>query len=188
MSLTHDCSRNVVNTSAKIRMKKSVATISSVGAALIAAAVVAGPSASEWSQFASNAAALSKEGKQAHELHRVVILIDTDDEKVMGHAISYSMNIARSYAAKNQRVTIEVVTNGPGIKLFRADISPLQRPLEMLRQTIPDIIFSMCDSSRQIAEQREGHTITLIPGARLVPFGIGRVVELEEAGWSYVHA
>jgi intracellular sulfur oxidation DsrE/DsrF family protein len=119
--------------------------------------------------------------------HRVVILVDSDDEKIMGHAISYSINITRSYALKNESVKIEIVANGSGIKLFRADTSPLQLPLAALRQAIPGIVFSMCDSSKQIAEQKEGHSIDLIAGARLVPFGIGRVVELEESGWSYIH-
>ncbi len=119
--------------------------------------------------------------------HHVVILIDSDDERVMGHAISYSMNITRDYALRHETVEIEIVANGSGIKLFRADTSPLQQPLNYLRQSIPNIVLSMCDSSRQIAEQKEGHAIDLVAGARLVPFGIGRVVELEEAGWSYVH-
>src|SRR5438128_297142 len=77
---------------------------------------------------------------QAKE-HRVVFLIDSDDDKVMGHAISYSMNITRAYASVNQRVTIEIVANGAGIKLLRADISPLQQPLAHLRQTIPGIVL-----------------------------------------------
>ncbi len=119
--------------------------------------------------------------------HRVVILIDSDDAKVMGHAISYAINLERSFAAKSETVQIEVVANASGIKLLRADTSPLQEPLAAVRQVVPGIVFSMCDSSRRLAEQKEGHAISLIPGARLVPFGIGRVVELEEAGWSYVH-
>jgi intracellular sulfur oxidation DsrE/DsrF family protein len=119
--------------------------------------------------------------------HGVIILIDSDDEKVMGHAISYSLNIVRSYSQKNKTVQIEIVANGAGIKIFRADTSPLQPALAALRQTIPGIVFSMCGSSKLIAEQKEGHSIDLIAGARLVPFGIGRVVELEEGGWSYIH-
>lgn len=119
--------------------------------------------------------------------HHVVILIDSDNEKVMGHAISYSINITRKYAEKNEAVKIEVVANGTGIKLFRADTSPLQQPLAALRQAVPGIVFSMCDSSRKIAEQNEGHAIAPMTGVRLVPFGIGRVIELEEAGWSYIH-
>lgn len=144
-------------------------------AALLAGALV--------SAFAEKAAI----GTEAGGIHRVVILIDSDDEKIMGHAISYAMNITRAFAARHQSVKIEVVANGPGIKLLRADTSPLQQPLAILRQTLPDVTLSMCDSSRQIAEQKEGHAIGLIDGARLVPFGIGRVVELQEAGWSYVH-
>jgi intracellular sulfur oxidation DsrE/DsrF family protein len=119
--------------------------------------------------------------------HGVIIMIDSDDEKVMGHAISYSLNIVRSYSQKNKTVQIEIVANGSGIKIFRADTSPLQAALAALRQTIPGIVFSMCGSSKLIAEQKEGHSIDLIAGARLVPFGIGRVVELEEGGWSYIH-
>ncbi|WP_246667792.1 hypothetical protein [Bradyrhizobium macuxiense] len=105
----------------------------------------------------------------------------------MGHSISYSMNLVRYFASRGEQVSVEVVANGAGIKLLRADTSPLKEPLAMLRQANPDIVLSMCDSSRLIAEQKEGHPIELVPGARLVPFGIGRVVDLEEAGWTYIH-
>jgi len=151
------------------------------GLVLLLAIALAG---SVWAQAAGPRA--TPIASQTHE-HRVVILIDSDDEKVMGHAISYSMNLARSYAQKNEKVKIEVVANGSGIKLLRADTSPLEQPLAFLRQAIPDIVLTMCDSSRRIAEQKEGRAITLVAGARLVPFGIGRVVELQEAGWSYIH-
>lgn len=119
--------------------------------------------------------------------HNIVILIDSDDEKVMGHAISYTMNLSRSYADRRDGAKIEVVANGSGITIFRADTSPLKQPLELVRRAVPDVVFSMCDSSRQLAEQKEGRPIGLIPGARLVPFGIQRLVELQEAGWSYIH-
>lgn len=134
----------------------------------------------------SSRAAAAQPASRSWE-HRVVIHVDTDDERVMGHAISYSLNLARSYAQKNETVKIEIVANGSGIKLFRADVSTLQQPLAILRQAMPDVVFSVCDSSRQIAERKEGHAIALVPGARLVPFGVGRLVELQEAGWSYIH-
>ncbi len=119
--------------------------------------------------------------------HHVVILIDSDDDKVMGHAISYSLSLARAYAEKHETVQIEIVANGSGIKLFRDDTSSLQQPLAALRRMMPDIVFSMCDASRQLAQEREGHPINPIQGARLVPFGIGRIAELQETGWAYIH-
>jgi intracellular sulfur oxidation DsrE/DsrF family protein len=130
--------------------------------------------------------ALTKLGLLRPE-HRVVILVSSDDAMSFGHAIAYSMNITRSYAAKNESVKIEIVANSAGIKLFRADTSPLQQELAMLRHDIPGIVFSMCAASKQIAERKEGHSIDLVAGARLVPFGIGRFLELQEAGWSSVN-
>ena len=120
--------------------------------------------------------------------HRVVVLVDTDDMQVMKHAISYSFNATRYYSVKNEPITIEIVANGAGIKLFRADVSPLQDILKTLYATVPGIVFSVCASSKAIAEQNEGHPIAIIDSARLVPFGIGRLIDLQEAGWSYVHA
>jgi intracellular sulfur oxidation DsrE/DsrF family protein len=117
----------------------------------------------------------------------IVILIDSNDPHVMGHAISYSGNLTRHFASLGQTPQIEVVANGTGIEVFRADKSPLKEPLAALRQMYPQIGFSMCASSKAIAEGKENLTIQLIDGARLVPFGIGRVVELQRNGWAYVH-
>ncbi len=97
------------------------------------------------------------------------------------------MNIVNSYAMKNETVKIEIVANSSGIKLFRADTSPLQQQLATLRENIPGIVFSMCETSKRNYERKEGHTIELIPGARLVPYGIGRVLDLQDAGWTYVN-
>jgi intracellular sulfur oxidation DsrE/DsrF family protein len=35
-------------------------------------------------------------------------------------------------------------------------------------------------------EKREGHSIAILPEARLVPSGVVTLMELQEEGWSYV--
>jgi uncharacterized protein len=150
---------------------------------LVTAILYIGPAAAVSDRQPYGSLASSK----ASAIHRIVVLVDSDDAKKMGHAISYSVNITKFFASKGEKVLIEIVANGSGIKLFRADTSPLQQPLAALRVMIPSITYSVCNSSKMIMEQREGHSIPIINGARLVPFGIGRVIELEEAGWSYVN-
>ncbi|MBW7961587.1 DsrE family protein [Bradyrhizobium sp. BR 10261] len=118
----------------------------------------------------------------------VVILIDSNEPYVMGHAISYSANLAKHFADRGAKLLIEVVANGKGIDVFRADKSPLAEPLATVQQSLPDLTYSMCASSKAIAEAKEQLSIALIPGARLVPFGIGRVVDLQLRGWAYIHA
>ena len=118
----------------------------------------------------------------------VVILIDSNEPYVMGHAISYSANLAKHFADKGARLLIEVVANGKGIEVFRADKTPLAEPLATLRQSLPNLAYSMCASSKAIAEAKEQVSIPLISGASLVPFGIGRVVDLQLKGFAYIHA
>lgn len=126
-------------------------------------------------------------GKEDRLVDGVVILIDSNEPTVMGHAISYSANLARHFADKGERLLIEVVANGKGIDVFRADRTPLTEPLATLRQSVPNLTYSMCASSKTIAEAKEQIVIPLIAGASLVPFGIGRVVELQLKGWAYIH-
>ncbi|WP_439402051.1 hypothetical protein ACNJYA_03440 [Bradyrhizobium sp. DASA03068] len=118
----------------------------------------------------------------------VAILIDSNESYVMGHAISYSANLAKHFAERGAKLLIEVIANGKGIDVFRADKSPLIEPLATMRQSLPNLTYSMCASSKTIAEAKEQITIPLIPGANLVPFGIGRVVDLQLKGWAYIHA
>ncbi|MEZ2223837.1 DsrE family protein [Rhizobium sp. RCC_161_2] len=126
--------------------------------------------------------------RDAPTVDGVVILIDSSDPYVMGHAISYSSNLAKHFADKGARLLIEVVANGRGIEVFRADKTTLAEPLAALRQMLPDLTYSMCASSKAIAEAKEHISIPLIPDAGLVPFGIGRVVDLQLKGWAYIHA
>lgn len=125
--------------------------------------------------------------ERAIRSHKVVFHVDSSDEAVMAHAIGGSMNLSRFYGAKKQPVSIEIVANASGILMFRSDLSPLVEPLETLRQVIPHLTLSVCGSSKAIAEQKEGHEIGMIDGVTVVPYGVGRLVELQEDGWSYIH-
>jgi uncharacterized protein len=49
-----------------------------------------------------------------------------------------------------------------------------------------NITFAACNNTKQGMEKREGHAITIIPQAHLVPAGVVRIMELEEQGYSYV--
>jgi intracellular sulfur oxidation DsrE/DsrF family protein len=122
-----------------------------------------------------------------HE-HHVVFQVDSDDPGVMGHAISGAINATRFYAEKHESISIEIVANGKGLKMFIADSSPIKEGVAVLRTAVPNVVLSACGSSKQILEAKEGHQVTLIDGVRVVSYGIGRVIELEEAGWAYIHA
>jgi intracellular sulfur oxidation DsrE/DsrF family protein len=118
--------------------------------------------------------------------HRLLLHVNTDDPEIMKHAIANAVNAARYYKEKQEAIDIEIVTNGAGVNMFREDKSPVLPLLEALRMEKHDVVFSVCGSTKAIMEANEGHSLVLVKGAQVVPIGIGRIIELEEKGWSYV--
>jgi intracellular sulfur oxidation DsrE/DsrF family protein len=118
--------------------------------------------------------------------HRLVLQVDTEDADTMNLALNNAMNAKRYYDEHGEKVIIEIVAYGPGITMLRSDTSPVKDRIEQTKASIPGIALSMCGNAKAGAEKREGHEIIPLPGVKVVPAGIVRIMELEEQGYSYV--
>ncbi len=120
--------------------------------------------------------------------HRVAIQVDQKDEAVMNMALNNAKNVLEYYRAKNEDAEVEIVAYGPGLHMLRDDTSPVKdRIKQMVEVSFPHkITFAACNNTKQGMEKREGHPITIIPQATVVPAGVVRLMELQEQGWSYV--
>jgi len=122
--------------------------------------------------------------------HRIAIQVDQDDPAVMNLALNNAQNVIEYYRDKHEDVDVEIVAYGPGLNMLRADTSPVKDRIAQIANadaTFPSkIVFSACNNTKQGMEKREGHPITIIPQATIVPSGVVRIMELEEQGWSYV--
>jgi uncharacterized protein len=120
--------------------------------------------------------------------HRVAIEVDQSDPQVMTLALNNASNIIEYYRDKGQDVQVEVVAYGPGLNMLRDDTSPVKDRIKQLKElNFPSALtFSACNNTKQAMEKREGHPITIVPQASLVPSGAVRLMELQEQGWSYL--
>ena len=120
--------------------------------------------------------------------HRVLIQVDQNDPAVMNLALNNATNILDYYRAKNEEVDIDVVTYGPGLNMLRTDTSPVQDRVKNLKDyAFPSKIqFSACNNTKEGMEKKEGHPVSLVSEAVLVPAGVIHLMELQEKGWSYI--
>jgi uncharacterized protein len=120
--------------------------------------------------------------------HRVAIQVDQNDPQVMNLALNNATNVIEYYRAKNEDVEVDIVTYGPGLHMLRADTSPVQDRIKRLKDlAFPGKIeFSACNNTKQGMEKAEGHAISVLSDATIVPSGVVRLMELQEQGWSYV--
>lgn len=130
------------------------------------------------------ASALAADGKT----HRIAIQVDQNDPQVMNLVLNNATNIIEYYRDKNEDVDVEIVAYGPGLHMLRTDSSPVQDRIRRLKDmAFPGKIqFSACNNTKQHMGKAEGHAISIVPEATIVPSGVVRLMELQEAGWSYV--
>ena len=121
-------------------------------------------------------------------MHRLVLPINSDDPTTMRALISTSLNLPKYYQERNEAFTIEVVAYNAGVHMLRADTSPVKDMLRVLRTVNSNIRFVVCEATKLGMERHEGHPIALIDNVDLVPSGPGRIIELQEAGWSYIRS
>ena len=149
--------------------------MSSIVRSILLAAVVA---------FLAASGAQAEAGKP----HRVVIQVDQNDAEVMTLALNNAKNVLEMYRAKNEDAVVEIVAYGPGLHMLRADTSLAQDRIRRLKDMVfpGKIQFSACNSTKQGMEKAEGHAISILPDAIVVPSGVVHLMELQEQGWSYV--
>jgi len=127
---------------------------------------------------------------QSANPHHIVIQVDQNDPAVMNLALNNAQNVVEYYRDKHEDVAVEIVAYGPGLNMLRADTSPVKDRIAHIASadaTFPSkIVFSACNNTKKAMEKREGHPITIIPQAGIVPAGVVRIMQLEEQGWSYV--
>ena len=120
--------------------------------------------------------------------HRIAIQVDQNDSSVMNMALNNATNVIDYYRGKNEDVDVEIVAYGQGLHMLRADTSPVQDRIKRLKDLVfpGKIQFSACNHTKQGMEKAEGHAVSMVPEATVVPSGVVRLMELQEQGWSYI--
>ena len=122
------------------------------------------------------------------KVHRVSIQVDQNDPGVMNLALNNASNIISEYRDKHEDVEVEIVTYGPGLHMLREDTSPVKDRIKHIKEaSFPSKIqFSACNNTKQGMEKKEGHPISVVSEATIVPSGAVRLIELQEQGWAYL--
>jgi uncharacterized protein len=135
----------------------------------------------------SLAVATSAHAAPAKPRH-IAIQVDQNDPQVMNLVLNNATNVIEYYRAKKQDVEIDIVAYGPGLHMLRADTSPVRDRIKRLKDiAFPSKVqFSACNNTKQNMEKAEGHPISIVPEATVVPSGVVHLMELQEGGWSYL--
>ena len=116
-----------------------------------------------------------------NKVHKVVIQVSTDDARTQRIALNNAVNLQKLYGKDN--VDIEIVAYGPGLGILTASNKQSKR-VTMLSKN--NITFSACMNTMSAIKRKKGHFPKLSKGVGKVSAGVGRIIELQEKGYSYI--
>ena len=113
--------------------------------------------------------------------HKVVIQVSTDDTRTQLLALNNASNLQKLYGMDN--VTIEIVAFGPGLGILTEQSFHSTRVKDL---SLQDVKFSACENTMAHIKEKTGVDPILTKGVTTVKAGVGRIVELQEQGYSYI--
>ena len=122
----------------------------------------------------------------AHKVHKVAIHVNDSDPKRQNMALNNALNLNKFYEARGEKVIIEIVTYGPGLMMLREDKSKVKDRIAQMSLAMPNLSFAACGNTLKKMTEKEGKVPPLIAEAKNVPSGVVRLMELQEAGYSYI--
>lgn len=170
-----------------IRLREMAAAAAAITALLLIAPSSEAQVNKQPSAQATKLTAVTKSNlPQATKPHRLILQVNSNEPAMMNLALNNASNVVQYYKDLGEKVSIEVVTFGPGLHMLRNDTSPVKARIETLALSSPEISFKACGNTRENMSKAESKEIPLIPEAKVVKSGVVRVMELQEQGWTYV--
>ena len=126
-------------------------------------------------------AALGSAGAGADEAKHIALQISDGTPEKQELVLNVAGNLLKAYGP--DRVKIEVVAFGPGLRLLFADNANRDRIQSL---ALSGVRFSACQNTTDRMAKLLGHPPTLNPEARSVPAGVIRMVELNDSGYVLV--
>ena len=130
--------------------------------------------------FATAPLEAAKSGEDG--VHRLVIHLTSDDPGTMNRTLNNARNLVKHYGVGN--IEIEIIANGPGLMMFHKD-SKLRERLAGVH-AYGNVKFAICANTMKGMKWTKADLLSdAFAQEAIVPAGVVRVIELQEAGWAY---
>lgn len=114
-------------------------------------------------------------------IHKIVIQVSSSDPDSQKTALNNAVNVLE---VLNGQAQIEIVAYGPGLSIL-TDKSPHSQRIKDLALR-SELKFSACGNTMDKIEKKTGKKVVLTKGVGIVPGGVIRIMELQEAGYTYI--
>ncbi len=117
---------------------------------------------------------------------KLVLHVTSGSQHKLRTVLDETESFLNQYQDSAQKVQLDILTNGSGLKLLRADHSPFSQRIKALQQRYQNLTFKACQNAIKRVQQRTGKLPTMLPETVTVPSALGEIMKKQQEGWSYI--
>ena len=100
-------------------------------------------------------------------------------------ALDETEDMLKSYQLENRNVKVEIIANGDGMDLLRADVSPFGKRIALMKAKYPNLDFVACQQTISKLE-KQGVIVKLLPHSGIAESAVEEIEKRLHQGWDYV--
>lgn len=117
---------------------------------------------------------------------RIVLHLSRGGTDRMREVLDEAENLLTHYAQTKQPARIELIVNGEGLNLLRADTSPFAARIQDMHRRHENLTFAACQNTLDRVRRDTGVQARLLPEAVVIDSGVAEIILLQQQGWAYI--
>jgi hypothetical protein len=122
----------------------------------------------------------------AEEPAKVLFHVSEGNPEHLKTVLDEAENLMKYYRQTQQKARVEVITNGGGLSLVMAGISPYAERIQRMQKEYSDLTFIACQNTIDRVQQELGLTAKLLPGVVVIDSGVAQIMRRQLQGWAYL--
>lgn len=119
---------------------------------------------------------------------KIVVHLNESAPKRIEQTLDEVESLLKLYRSTGQIARVELVVNGDGLSLLRADRSPAPERVRRMQQDYDNLTFIACQNTIDRLKRDTGVVARLLPGVVVIDSGVAQLMRRQNQGWAYIQA
>ena len=117
---------------------------------------------------------------------RVMLHLTTDNPTRLKVVLDEAEALLAQYAQNKQPLQMEILANGKGLNMLRADTSAYSQRIKDMQTRYNNLVFVACGTALKRLQEEKNLHVELLPDVDITPSAIGEVLKKQGEGWTYI--
>lgn len=119
---------------------------------------------------------------------KIVVHLSEDEPGRVHQVLDDVEGLLQLYRASARSARVEVVMNGEGLSLVRADTSAAPERVRRMQKEYDNLSFVACQNAIDRLKRDQGVVAKLLPGVVVIDSGMAQLMRRQQQGWAYIQA